>query len=96
MKKTILVLSAAALACVATAVLAQGAPRKTPGVQHHVSGKHHRGAFRHTPPREMQAAHAKKDYPATFGYAPGAPSNVDRDLEASRQAGGGGGGGGGM
>ena len=95
MEKTFIVLSAAALVCVATPV-AQGAAGKTPGVQHQVSGKHHPGVFRHAPPREIQAAHAKKGYPATFGYAPGAPSGVDRDLEASRQAGGGGGGGGGM
>jgi hypothetical protein len=95
MKKTIIVLSAAALVCVATAV-AQGAAGKTPGVQHHVSGKHPPGVLRHAPPREMQAVHSKMGYPATFGYAPGAPSSVDRDLEASRQAGGGGGGGAGM
>jgi hypothetical protein len=88
-KKTIIVLSAAALVSVASAVLAQGTPGKTPGVQHPVSGKHHPGAFRL----------ASKNHPAASGYAPGAPSglasapgSVDKDLEASRQAAGDGGG----
>ena len=41
MKTTIITLSAAALIATAPAVLAQGAPSKTPSLQHKVSKKHH-------------------------------------------------------
>jgi hypothetical protein len=93
-KTTIIALSAAALIAAAPAVLAQGAPGKTPGLQHKVSKKHHPGVSGYAPPHEMHANGSKKGYPA-FGYAPGEPSGLDRYLEMSRQAGGGGGGGGG-
>jgi hypothetical protein len=89
-KKTIIALSAAAL--VVAPALARDAAGKTSGLHHAVSKKHRSGvALRH----EMQAGGAKTSYPGTFGYAPGAPGGIDRDLERSRQAGGGGGGGGG-
>lgn len=96
MKTTIIALSVAALIAAAPAVLAQGVPGKTPGLQHKVSKKHHTGVSGYAPLREMQAKGSKKGYPGAFGYAPAQPSGVDRDLEMSRQAGGGGGGGGGM
>lgn len=95
MKTTIIALSAAALIAAAPAVLAQGVPGKTPAPHHKVSQKHHPGAFGYAPLHEMQARGSKKGYPGAFGYAP-EPGGLDRDLEASRQAGGGGGGGGGM
>jgi hypothetical protein len=92
-KTTIIALSAAALIAAAPAVLAQGVPSKTPGLQHKVSKKHHPGSY--APLREMQAKGSKKGYPGAFGYGVGEPSGLDRDLGSSRQAGGGGGGGGG-
>jgi len=36
----------------------------------------------------LQAKDAKKNYPGAFGYAACAPNGLNRDLEASRQAGG--------
>jgi hypothetical protein len=93
-KTTVIALSAAALIAAAPAVLAQGVPSKTPGLQHKISKKHHPGGY--APRREMQANGSKKGYPGALGYAPGEPSGLNRELEASRQAGGGGGGGGGM
>ena len=92
MKTTIIALSAAALIAAAPAVLAQGVPGKTPGLQHKVSKKHHPGISGHAQLRGMQAKGSKKGYPGAFGYAPGEPSGLNRELEASRQAGGGGGG----
>ena len=94
MKTTIIALSAAALIAAAPTVLARGVPSKTPGLQHQVSKRHHPGVSGYAPLREMQAKDSKKNYPGAFGYAPGAPNGLNRDLEASRQAGGGGGGGG--
>ena len=94
MKTTIIALSAAALIAAAPAVLAQGVPSKTPGLQHKVSKKHHAGVSGYAPLREMQAKGSKKGYPEAFGYAPG--NVLDRETEMSRQAGGGGGGGSGM
>ena len=94
MKTTIIALSAAALIATAPAVLAQGVPSKTPGLQHKVSKKHHPGIYGYASLRETQSKGWKKGYPGAFGYAPGA-SGLDRDVEMSRQAGGGGGGGGG-
>jgi hypothetical protein len=82
-------LSAAALIAAAPAVLAQGVPSKTPGLQHKVSGKHHPAGYAQLP--EMQAKGSKKGYPGAFGYAPREPSGLDREIEMSRQAGGGGG-----
>ena len=93
MKTTIIALSAAALIAAAPAVLAQGVANKTPGLQHKVSEKHHARISGYAPLSEMQAKGSKR-YPGAFGYAPGEPSGLNRDLEASRQAGGGGGGGG--
>ena len=95
MKTTIIALSAAALIAAAPAVLAQGVPSKTPGLQHKVFDKHHPAVSGYAPLREMQAKGSKKSYPGAFGYVPGQPSGLDRDIETSRQAGGGGGGGGG-
>jgi hypothetical protein len=95
-KTTIIALSAAALIAAAPAVLARGVPGKTPGLQHKVSKKHHLGVSGYAPLREMQAKGSKKGYPGAFGYAPGESTGLNRDLEASRQAGGGGGGGSGM
>ena len=92
MKTTIIALSAAALIATAPAVLAQGAPSKTPSLQHKVSKNHHPGIPVYAPLREMQAKGSKKGYPGAFGYA---PEVLDRETEMSRQAGGGGGGGGG-
>jgi hypothetical protein len=94
-KTAIIALAAAALIATAPAVLAQGVPSKTPGLQHKVSKKHHPGVYGYAPLHEMQAKGSKKGYPGAFGYAPGEHSGLDRDLEMSRQAGGGGGGGGG-
>ena len=93
MKTTIIALSAAALIAAAPAVLAQGVPSKTPGLQHKVSKKHHPGVSGYAPLRQMQARGSKKRYPEAFGYAPG--DVLDRETEMSRQAGGGGGGSGG-
>jgi hypothetical protein len=93
MKTMIIALSAAALIAAAPAVLAQGVPSKTPGLQHKVAKKHHPSGY--APLREMQAKGPNKSYPGTFGYVPGEPRGLDRDLESSRHAGGGGGGGGG-
>ncbi len=93
MKTTIIALSVAALIAAAPAVLAQGVPSKTPGLQHKVSKKHHPGVSGYAPLREMQARGSKKGYPKAFGYAPG--DFLDRETEMSRQAGGGGGGSGG-
>jgi hypothetical protein len=93
-KTTIIALSAAALIA-APAVLAQGVPSKTPGLQHKVFKKHHPAVSGYAPLREMQAKGSRKSYPGAFGYVPGQPSRLDRDIETSRQAGGGGGGGGG-
>jgi hypothetical protein len=92
-RTTIIALSAAALIAAAPAVLAQGVPSKTPGLQHKVSKKHRPGVSGYAPLREMQAKGSKKGYPEAFGYAPG--EVLDREIETSRQAGGGGGGGGG-
>jgi hypothetical protein len=88
-KTTIIALSAAALIATSPAVLAQGVPGKTPGLQHKVSKKLHPSGYGYAPPREMQA---KKGYSGAFGYAPRAHSGLDSELEMSRQAGGGGGG----
>jgi hypothetical protein len=93
-KTTIIVLSAVALIAAAPAVLAQGVPSKTPGLQHKVSRKHHPGVFGYAPRREAKGS--KKGYPGAFGYAPGEPSGLDRDFVTSLRAGGGGGGGSGM
>ena len=95
MKRSISALSAAALIAAAPAVLAQGVPGKTPGLQHKIYRTHHPDVSGHAPLREMHAKGSKKGYPGAFGYAPREPSRLDRDLEMSRQAGGGGGGGGG-
>lgn len=94
MKKTIIALSVAALVAVAPAALALGASSRTSALQHKVSKKYRPGVFDYAPRREMRAGDSKKGYPGAFGYAPGAPNSLDRDLDASRQAGGGGGGGG--
>lgn len=93
MKTTIIALSAAALIAAAPAVLAQGVSSKT-HLLHKLSKKHHTGISGYAPLHEVQAKGSNKGYPGAFGYAPDGP--VDRDIEASRQAGGGGGGGGGM
>ena len=97
MKTAIIALSAAALIAAAPAAAAQGVPGKTPASQHSqhkVSQKHHPGVFGYAPLRETQARGSKKGDRGTFGYAP-EPGRLDRDIEASKQAGGGGGGGGG-
>ena len=88
MKTTMTALSAAALIAAAPAVLAQGVPSKTPGLQHKASKKHHPAGYAQLP--EMQAKGSKKGYPGAFGYAPREPSGLDREIEMSRQAGGGG------
>jgi hypothetical protein len=62
---------------------------KAPGLQHHVSKKHHRGVTGYAPLREVQAKGSKKG-----PYAPG--ETLDRETEITRKAGGGGGGGSGM
>ena len=89
MRTTIIALSAAALIAAAPAMLAQGVPGKTPGLQHKVSKKHHPGISGHARLRGMQAKGSKKGYPGAFGYAPVEPSGLDRETEMSRQAGGG-------
>jgi hypothetical protein len=94
-KTTLIALSAAALIAAAPAVLAQSVPGKTPSLQHKVLKKHHSAVSGYAPLREVQARGSKKSYQGAFGYVPGQPSGLDRDLENSRQAGGGGGGGGG-
>ena len=94
MKTTIIALSAAALIAAAPAVLAQGVPSKTPGLQHHVSKKHHPGVTGYARLREMQAKGSKTGDPKALSYAPG--EVLDRETEYSRNAGGGGGGGNGM
>ena len=86
MKTTITALSAAALIVAAPAVLAQGVPIKTLGLQ--LSKKHHSGVSVHAPLREMQAKGSMNAYPRAFGYAPS--EVLDRETEASRRAGGGG------
>jgi hypothetical protein len=93
-KTTIIALSATALITAAPAVLAQGVPGKTPGLQHKVTKKNHSGISVYAPLREMQARGSSNVYPRAFGYAHG--EVLDRETEASRQAGGGGGGGSGM
>ena len=93
MKTTIIALSAVALIA-APAVLAQGAASKTPAL-HKVSKQHHRVVSGYTSQREMQAMSWRRGYPGAFGYAPGEPRSLNRDIDSSRQAGGGGGGGGG-
>lgn len=95
MKKTIIALSAAALIAAAPAAFAVGTPGKALGQHRMISKKHHASAPGNAPPREMQTVGSKKGYPGVYGYAAGLPSRLDRDVEASRQAGGGGGGGGG-
>ena len=91
---TIIALSAAALIAAAPAVVAQSVSSKPPGQQPKVAKKHHPGVSGYAPMREMQAKGLKNGYPGAFGYAPGEPNGLDRDIDASRQAGGGGGGGG--
>jgi hypothetical protein len=95
-KTTIIALSAAALIVAAPIVLAQGAASKTPSLQHKVSKQHHPSVSGYAPPREMQTRNSMRGYPGAFGYAPGEPRGLNRDLDSSRQAGGGGGGGSGM
>ncbi|MCS3898205.1 hypothetical protein M2171_007338 [Bradyrhizobium japonicum USDA 38] len=95
MKTTIIALCAAALIAAAPAALAQGVPGKALGLQHKISKRHHAGVTGYAPLHEPQTMGSKKGYPGAFGYAPDEPSRLDRNLEASRQAGGGGGGGGG-
>jgi hypothetical protein len=96
-KTTIIALSAAALIAAAPAVLAQGAPGKSPSLQHKVTKKHHPGVSGYASLREMQAKGSKKGYAGAFGYAPREPrSFLDGDFEALKQVGGGGGGGSGM
>jgi hypothetical protein len=56
---------------------------KTPGLQHHVSKKHHVTGY--APLREVQAKGSRKGYP----YAPS--ETLDRETEITRKAGGGGG-----
>ena len=89
MKTTIIALSAAALIAAAPAVLAQGLPGKTPGLQHKVSKRHHLGISGYARLRETQAKGSKKGYPGAFGDAPVEPGGLDRETEMSRQAGGG-------
>ncbi|WP_445218106.1 hypothetical protein ACKWRH_40485 [Bradyrhizobium sp. Pa8] len=94
MKTTIIALSAAALIAAAPAALAQDVPEKVLGLQYKISKKHHRGVSGYAPLREIQTMGSKKGYSGAFGYAANQPSRLDRNLEASRQAGGGGGSGG--
>jgi hypothetical protein len=91
MKTAIIALSAAALIAAAPAVLAQGVPGKTPGLQHKVSKKHHPGVSGHAPLRETRAKGSKTGYPGASSYAPSEHSDF---LESVRRGGGGGGGGG--
>ena len=91
MKTAIIALSAAALIAAAPAVLAQGEPGKTLGLQHKVAKKHHQGVSGYAPLRKMQAKGSKTGYPRAFSYAPGERSDF---LESVRRGGGGGGGGG--
>ena len=91
MKTAIIALFAAALIAAAPTVLAQGVPRKTPGLQHKVSKKHHPGVSGYTPLREMQATGSKTGYPGASSYTPAERSDF---LESVRRGGGGGGGGG--
>jgi hypothetical protein len=72
-KKTIIALSAAVLIAAAPAVFAKGETSKTPGVQHKVSKKHHRGVTNYALRREMQVRGSTMGYPRAFGYVPGAP-----------------------
>jgi hypothetical protein len=90
MKKALSALAAAALVVVAPALLARNASAKTSLIEHK---KHHAHVAQ---PHHMQAGRSNQSYPAAFGYAPGAATDMDKDVERSRQAGGGGGGGGGM
>ena len=89
MKTAIIALAAAALIAAAPAVLAQGVPSKSPGLQHKVSKKHHPGVSGYAPLRQMQAKGSKTGYPGASGYA---PDERSRFLESVRQGGGGGGG----
>jgi hypothetical protein len=91
MKTAIIALSAAALIAAAPAVLAQGVPGKTPGLQHKVSKKHHPGVSGYAPLRETRAKGSKTGYPGASSYAPSEHSDF---LESVRRGGGGGGGGG--
>jgi hypothetical protein len=93
MKTTIVAVSAAALIAATPAVLAQGVPGKTAGLQHKATKKHHAGVSRYVPRREMQAKGSKNDDPAASRYAPGEGSDF---LDSVRRGGGGGGGGSGM
>jgi hypothetical protein len=94
-KTTITAFFAAALIAAAPSVLAQGVASTT-GQLHKTSKQHHRAFSGYTPLHEMQARSLRNGYVGAFGYAPAEPRGLNRDLEASRQAGGGGGGGGGM
>ena len=89
MKTTIIALSAAALIAAAPAVLAQGVPSKTLGLQHKVSKKHRPGVSGYAPLREMQAKGSKTGDPGASSYA---PDERSRFLDSVRQGGGGGGG----
>jgi hypothetical protein len=95
-KTTIIALAAAALIAAAPGALAQGVASRIPGLPHHVSQQHHRGVYGYAPRHERQARSLKTGDPQAFGYAPDEPRALNRDLDASRQAGGGGGGGSGM
>ncbi len=95
MKTTIIALSAAALIAAALTVPAQAVASKMTGPQHKVSRQHHAVVSGYAPQRQMQARSWKNGYQGAFGYAPAAPTGLDRAIETSRQAGGGGGGGGG-
>jgi hypothetical protein len=98
-KTLIIALSAAALIAAVPSVFARGAAGKTSDLQHKVVKQHRRGFSDGAPLREtqasMQARTLKRGYAGALGYAPVEPRGLNRDLEASRQAGGGGGGGGG-
>ena len=83
MKTTIIALSAAALIAAAPTVLAQGAASKIPGLHHKVSKQHHAGVSGYAHLHEMQARSSKKGYAGAFGYAPGEPRGLNRDIESS-------------
>ena len=85
------IIAAAAAALAASTLVAQGAS-VTPNHPHKITTKHHSSLAAHA---SMRAGGTRTSYPGAPGYAPDQSRRLDRDIDASRQAGGGGGGGGG-
>jgi hypothetical protein len=86
-----IIIAVAAAALAASSVVAQGAS-VAQGHPHKITAKHHSGLAAHA---SMRAGGIRTSNPGAPAYAPDQFRRLDRDVEASRQAGGGGGGGGG-